>query len=171
MNKRPERTPDEILGELTELRESQRSVVLATVGPEGYPEASYAPYVCDEWDNFYIFVSRLARHTHNLETDRRASLLFIEPEDSARQIFARRRLTYRCEVQPIASDAPEWGARLILMQRRFGAVMDKLSRLSDFQLFRLAPLEVRYVRGFGQAFQWQRDKYNEWTHIGPDGRQ
>src|SRR5699024_2776139 len=112
MNKRPEWASDEVLGELTALRKSQRSVVLATVGPEGCPEASYAPYVCDEWGNFYIFVSRLARHTHNLEIDRKASLLFIEPEDLVRQIFARRRLTYGCEVQPIARDAPKWSAQL-----------------------------------------------------------
>lgn len=166
MNKRSEWAPDEVLGELAALRESQRSVILATVGPEGYPEASYAPYVCDDWDNFYIFVSRLAPHTHNLEIDRKASLLFIEPENLARQIFARRRLTYGCEVQPIACDAPEWEAQLTLMERRLGAVIAKLSRLSDFQLFRLVPFEGRYVRGFGQAFRWRREPCGKWTHIG-----
>ena len=167
MNKRPEWASDEIIGELTALRESQRSVVLATVGPEGYPEASYAPYVCDERDDFYIFVSRLARHAHNLETDRKASLLFIEPEELARQIFARRRLTYRCAVQPVAADVPEWNAQLACMQRRFGAVVATLSRLADFRLFRLVPLEGRYVRGFGQAFQWRRDQRDRWAYTGP----
>lgn len=167
MDKRSEWASDEVIDELTALRESQCSVVLATVGTEGDPEASYAPYICDEWNNFYIFVSCLAWHTHNLETRRKASLLFIEPEELARQIFARRRLTYRCEVQPIATDAPEWNAQLASMQRRFGAVMATLSRLSDFRLFRLVPWEGRYVRGFGQAFQWRHDQCDRWIYIGP----
>lgn len=171
MNKRPEWIPDELLDELTALRESQHSVVLATVDSAGYPEVSYAPYVCDEWNNFYIFISCLARHTHNLETNRKASLLFIEAEGLARQIFARRRLTYRCEVQPIACDTREWSAQLARMQSRFGAVIVTLTQLSDFRLFRLMPYEGRYVRGFGQAFQWQRDKYDKWMRIRPDDRQ
>lgn len=165
---KPEWTPDEILGELTALRESQSSVILATLGSGGYPEASYAPYVCDDWGNFYIFVSRLARHTGSLEADRKASLLFIEPEHLARQIFARRRLTYRCDVQLVGCDTPEWRARISVMQSRFGAIVDSLSQLSDFQLFRLVPFAGRFVRGFGQAFQWKRDQHDRWTHIGPD---
>ncbi|MCO6440804.1 MAG: pyridoxamine 5'-phosphate oxidase family protein [Nitrococcus mobilis] len=170
MDKRPERVSDEILGELTALRESQRSVILATVDSAGYPEASYAPYVCDERDAFYILVSQLACHTRNLEANCKASLLFIEPEDSTRQIFARRRLTYRCEGEPIARDTPQWVAQLAVMQRRFGAVVDQLGRLADFRLFRLVPLEGRYVRGFGQAFQWRRAKHAGWIPIGADDR-
>lgn len=170
MNKWPERASDEIVGELTVLRESQRSVILATVDSAGYPEASYAPYICDERDTFYILVSQLARHTRNLEVDRRASLLFIEPEDLARQIFARRRLTYLCEAEPIARDTPRWRAQLAVMQRCFGAVVGQLSRLPDFRLFRLVPLEGRYVRGFGQAFQWRHAEHAGCTPIGADDR-
>ncbi|MDN5870984.1 MAG: pyridoxamine 5'-phosphate oxidase family protein [Nitrococcus sp.] len=168
---KPEWTPADILGELTALRESQRSVILATLGPGGYPEASYAPYVRDEWNSFYIFVSRLACHTRSLEVDRKASLLFIEPEHLARQIFARRRLTYRCDAQPVGRDTPEWRAQLSSMQKRFGAIVESLSQLSDFQLFRLVPFEGRFVRGFGQAFQWQRGQHDRWSHIGPEERQ
>ncbi len=168
MGRWSEWAPDELVGELTALRESQCSVILATVGSGGYPEASYAPYVSDERDTFYILVSQLARHTRNLEANCKASLLFIEPEDSARQIFARRRLTYRCEAELIARDAPQWAAQLAAMQRCFGAVVDQLSRLADFRLFRLVPLEGRYVRGFGQAFQWRRAEQSGWTPIGAD---
>ncbi|MDN5848025.1 MAG: pyridoxamine 5'-phosphate oxidase family protein [Nitrococcus sp.] len=169
---KPEWTADEILGELTALRESQRSVILATLGAGAYPEASYAPYVCDEWNNFYIFVSRLARHTESLEADRKASLLFIEPEHLTRQIFARRRLTYRCDVQPIGCGTAQWRAQLSALQRRFGTIVESLSRLPDFRLFRLVPFEGRFVRGFGQAFQWTRDQHHDrWRHIGPDNRQ
>lgn len=171
MTKRPKRAPVEVLEELTALRQSQRSVIVATVGPTGSPEASYAPYVCDERGNFYILVSRLAQHTRNLEAQPEASLLFIEPEDEARQIFARRRLTYRCEVQPIAAGTLEWTTRIDLMERHFGALVSQLSRLADFRLFRLRPFEGRYVRGFGQAFQWQRAKHDDWMPIAPDARQ
>lgn len=171
MTQRPERAADEVIDELTALRQSQRSVILATVGTAGSPEASYAPYVCDETGNFYIFVSRLAQHTRNLETLPEASLLFIEPEHTARQIFARRRLTYRCAVLPIAAGTPEWTSRIELMRKYFGAVVSQLSGLADFRLFRLQPFEGRYVRGFGQAFQWRRAGQDVWTLIGPEARE
>lgn len=166
MNKPPDWTPEQIVAELYALRESQRSMILATVDPQGQPDASYAPYVQDKSGDFYIFVSQLTRHTRNLEEGRKASVLFLEAEAQTRQIFARRRLSYRCEAQPIESRTLEWSTQLERMQKRFGQIVNTLSQLSDFRMFCLVPLEGRYVRGFGQAFHWRHDKPATWTHIG-----
>ena len=37
-------------------------------GTSGEHEASYAPYVSDDFGNLYAFVRTLPRHTHNLST-------------------------------------------------------------------------------------------------------
>lgn len=142
----------EIVAELRALREGQRSVMLATADADGEPEASYAPYLRDNGD-FYLFVSGLARHTRNLLASGRAALLFIEPEEQARQIFARRRLSYRCAVSEVERADPDWPRLLAGFEDRFGPVMEMLRGLPDFRLLRLRPTGGRYVRGFGQAYE------------------
>lgn len=129
-----------------------RSLAMATVDIEGYPEASYAPYVADDEGNLYVFVSGLSRHTRNLAATRHASVLFIEDESRAQNIFARRRLTYTCVAEPVERDTPEFGRVLDLFEDAFGAIILTLRGLADFRLFCLRPSGGRYVRGFGQAF-------------------
>lgn len=138
--------------ELLALREGQRSVVLASVGADGGPEASYAPYLYRD-GAFYLFLSGLARHSANLRRSGRVSLLFLEPEAETRQIFARRRLSYDCEAERVPRQAAEWEPVLTAFTQRFGPVMDTLRELADFELFRLRPRRGQYVRGFGQAFR------------------
>ena len=38
------------------------------------------------------------------------------------------------------------------MQTRLGEMIENLSQLGDFRLYRLNPVIGRYVKGFGQAF-------------------
>ena len=57
---------DDLQREIRDFRAGLRSAVLATVGADGAPLASYAPYITDEAGNFYVFVSALSRHTHDL---------------------------------------------------------------------------------------------------------
>ena len=48
------------------------SLQLSTIGENGRPESSYAPFVVDQNNYYYIYVSALARHTGNLLNDGRA---------------------------------------------------------------------------------------------------
>ena len=64
-----------------------RSLQLSTIGKNGRPESSYAPFVVDQNNQFYIYISALARHTKNLLHDSRAGIMFIEPEEQAENIF------------------------------------------------------------------------------------
>ena len=63
--------------EVISFRRNFKSVVLATVSPEGVPDASYTPYILDDNGNILIFISELAQHTKNLISSPVASLLWI----------------------------------------------------------------------------------------------
>jgi putative heme iron utilization protein len=139
--------------EIREFREAFRSVMLATVNGEGVPEASYAPCVTDTAGNHYVFVSGLARHTRDLKETGTASALFIEDEQSARNIFARKRLSYQCDATLIPRESSECDEILYKFRELFGEIVKTLEQLPDFRLFRLSPRFGRYVPGFGQAFE------------------
>ena len=151
--------------EMQELISAQRTLHLATRAPSGEPEASYAPFVADETGRFYIFVSRLSRHTRNLLEQPGLSILLIEPEAEAQQIFARKRLSYHCVAEVIARDDPEWAARLDEFEARFGAIIDMLRSLDDFVMFRLVPEYGSFVKGFGQAYTIDSDMIE---HVSPE---
>ncbi len=130
-----------------------KTLVMATVDRSGSPEASYAPFVRGQDDCLYVYVSGLSRHTGNLAASGVVSVLLIEDESSAKQPFARRRLTFDCHAEPIARESEPWHAIMDLFDEKFGNVIDLLRPLRDFQLFRLRMQRGFYVKGFGQAYR------------------
>ncbi len=147
------KSDDFLLHEMREFQSAFRSVLMATVNQDGVPEASYAPYVTDDRGNYYVFVSGLARHTHDFQETCHVSLQFIENEDSAQNLFARRRLTLLCDVSVIPRESPVHEEILEYFTQSFGRFVNTLRGLPDFQLFRLNPRSGLYVRGFGQTFR------------------
>ena len=133
------------------LIDSQRSLLLATSNSEADAEISYAPYVRIE-AVFYIFVSELARHTGNMLRSRRASVMFIQPEAEAPNLFARQRLIFACRVAEIRADDARYTPVLETMQQACGDVVGLLSTLTDFHLLALTPQQGQYVAGFGKAY-------------------
>ncbi|MGA7800818.1 MAG: DUF924 family protein [Gammaproteobacteria bacterium] len=159
---------DEVLRrEARAFRESVRTAALATADADGVPHASSAPYVADEQENIYVYVSALAGHTGNLRATGRASVLFLEKEGAARNPFARRRLTYECRVTAIARDCPRWNELLDRFACEFGTIMDTLRALMDFQLFCLEPVAATYVRGFGQTFELSGPGLSQVSPVNP----
>ena len=144
---------DELTTEVLAFRAGFGTVVMATADATGHPEASYAPYVTDDDGRFFVFLSALASHTHQIEHSGVASLLFVEDECKAREAFARRRLTVACVAKFVARDADTWPSVLDRFAARFGAVVGVLRALPDFRLFMLEPRAATYVRGFGQAYR------------------
>lgn len=133
--------------------EQVQSLMLSTVTPQGQPQASYAPFVVDGDRQFYIFVSGLSSHTENLRQCPQAGILLIQDESQANQIFARQRLMYDCEVTLIERHDPQWTPYGDRFKLRFGAIIDMLRQLPDFQIFRLTPRSGRFVMGFGAAYE------------------
>ncbi len=147
------------------LRNRARSLIMATVGENALPRASYAPFVLDS-GFFYIYLSRLSEHTLELIENPVVSVLLIEDEAAASQIFARKRLTYLCESRTIDRDDAGYDSILTLLTRRFGNVMDLLRSLPDFVLFRLNPRSGRFVSGFGRAYELVGERLEDITRLG-----
>ncbi|MGF1485231.1 MAG: HugZ family protein [Opitutales bacterium] len=161
----------EALGYYEALLGGFQSIILGTVSAEGRPEASYAPAIVDEKRNFYVYVSALAAHTANLEASHQASVLVIEDEAGARQLFARQRATFDCEAELIERHNTEWELRLDAMEEKFGSLIKHLRTLEDFSLFRLKPRSGRLVTGFARAFQITGERFDELDHRrGIDGK-
>ncbi len=144
----------QLLGEsFVNFKQSVKTLQLSTLTTEGKPNASYSPFVTDEQGNFFIFVSQLASHTQDLLANPQASVLLIQDEAETRQIFARQRISYQCDVEIINKESSEYIPMLDAMQQRFGNVVELLRTLPDFILFRLTPYEGQYVKGFGKAYK------------------
>ena len=135
-----------------ELISSQQTLMLSTSSTSGVPDISYAPFIRSSSGIFYIFVSDMARHTHNLLTNPLASLLFIRPETESQNLFARERAILNCSSTEIPSDQAAYTEHLNALQDKFGDVVGLLRSLSDFHLFAFEPQDGRYIIGFGRAF-------------------
>lgn len=150
----PKNIPD--LADLTRryqnLRQSQQTLLLATASNDGVPDISTTPFVRDSSGCFYIYVSDLASHTANLLTNRQASLLFIRPETTSPNLFARERAIIHCKVHEIARLDEHYTPQLQALHAQFGEVITLLSSLNDFHLFALSPHSGRYIIGFGKAY-------------------
>lgn len=128
------------------------SLMLSTVNGTGQPQASYAPYVIDDDYQIYIFTSGLSAHTANLQTTGLASILLIEDEAAAPQVFARQRITYDCRASLLPRGTAAWEAVADRFEQRFGEIIPMLRSLDDFQIFCLSPQTGRFVMGFGAAY-------------------
>lgn len=126
-------------------------IFVASSDADGIPEASHAPFVMDEQGQIYILISELAKHTHNLRVNAVASLLLLEPENKANNVFALRRLQFECRAEFI-EEGEELQEALVLLTGRFGKFIDTLSSLGDFRIVRLTPDSGKFVRGFAQTF-------------------
>ncbi len=137
---------------------------MATMGSDGMPTVSYAPFV-QIGSTFYIYTSGLSRHTRDLLETARISVMFIEDEANSGNMFALKRLTFPCHSRVISpQDAAREGI-LDLFESTFGAMFTLIRPLQDFVLFQLDPLEGTYVEGFGKAYRIDAALLHA-THIG-----
>lgn len=159
---------------IAQLRSRLATVVLGTAGPDAEPEASVAASLLDASGAFVIYVSGLAAHTRHLRANPRASVLLAEDDTGARTAFARRRLSFACTAQPVARDSAAHASLAAAFREKFGATLDLLAGLPDFQFIRLVPQRGRVVAGFGAAFEvdpdgWHRDDTLKLSPVRPRG--
>lgn len=134
------------------LLQLQQTLLLSTASADGTPDISYAPFVRDPSGSFIIYVSELASHTRNLLYNPQASLMFIRPETESSNLFARERAVLSCTAEKVLRENAAYSPSLQALELQFGQIINLLSSLNDFHLFRLCPRSGRYVVGFGQAF-------------------
>jgi len=148
------------------LRDQANSALLATLGCDANPEASYAPCIWREGDCF-VFLSELASHTQNLKLNPSISLLLIEAETAAANAFARKRISLFGSAGIVARTDDTYKTVINDFYHRFGDVMKLIEPLADFHLFRIIVQRGRFIRGFGQAYALAGDRFEQLIHIDP----
>ena len=140
-----------------QLVQSQQTLLLSTISEQGKAESSYAPYIRDKEGVFYIFVSELASHTKNMLQNHQASILFIQPESEAKNLFARERAVFDCVINEVQQQDECYYKQMLIMKEKFGETVELLQSLPDFHLLALAPVNGKYIAGFGKAFSINMD--------------
>lgn len=150
--------------EIKEFRQERKTIQLATVDAEGRPNVSYAPFVQNQ-EGYFVLISQIARHARNLEVNPQVSLMMIEDEDSSKQLFARKRLTFDAVATVVERNTELWQQVVAQMEGRFGEIIQGLSQLEDFVLFNLKVDSGLFVKGFGQAYQVSGDDLVDFVHL------
>ncbi|ELQ2336200.1 heme utilization protein HutZ [Vibrio vulnificus] len=159
-----ERLQGRLEREIKEFRQERQTLQLATVDADGRPNVSYAPFVQNQ-EGYFVLISKIARHARNLLENPQVSLMMIEDEEGAKQLFARKRLTFDAVASVIERDTQLWHQVITQMEERFGEIVSGLSQLEDFVLFNLKAERGLFVKGFGQAYQVSGDDLVDFVHL------
>lgn len=127
----------------------------------GFPFGSLMPYALDAAGRPIFLISNMAMHTQNLKADARASL-FVEQTGADGDPLGAARATLMGRVEP----APQED---IAIAREQYLVRHPNSRywvdFADFNFFRLEPIDLYYVGGFG-VMGWVDAA--DYEHASPD---
>lgn len=134
----------ELGGEARRLARRQHSGVLSTLSrsPQGYPFGSVSPFILDHAGRPVILVSGLAEHTRNLLADARVSLI-VQP--FAEDMQQTGRVTLLGNAARL-EDKRSVGRRYLRYHPQAQAYLE----MADFAFFRIEPLRIRYIGGFGR---------------------
>jgi putative heme iron utilization protein len=111
----------------------------------GFPFGSLMPYALDAAGRPLFLISTMAMHTQNLKADPRASLFVNQPAADGDVLGAGRVTLVGNVVQLADDDKPE--AREIYLRAHPNS--QYWVDFTDFAFFRLEPVDVYYVGGFG----------------------
>jgi putative heme iron utilization protein len=136
----------------------QTSGVLSTVSKrlDGFPFGSVSPFILDHAGRPVILISEIAEHTKNIDADPRVSLI-VQPYSPDMQTTGRVTLIGRAERLP---DKDSLGPRYL----RYFPRADAYFGMHDFHFYRLEPIKIRWIGGFGRIFWVDPSAY-----LGPAG--
>ena len=155
--------------QLSTYLEPFKSAVLGTIGENGYPFSSYAPFYYDGI-SVYIFISDIATHAKNMQQRAKASAFFIEDESKTQQIFARKRISLQCDATQISKDDASFEPIMEAFVSKQGETLTMLMGMKDFNLYVLTPIYGEATFGFGEAYSIGGEKMNELvTRTGDSG--
>jgi putative heme iron utilization protein len=131
----------------------QHSGVLSTISKrlEGYPFGSVAPFIADHAGRPVILISDIAEHTKNIVADPRVSLI-VQPYSADMQVNGRVTVIGRATR---LEEKDRLGPRYL----RFHPQAESYFAMHDFQFYRIEPLRVRYIGGFGRIHWVEPEAY------------
>ena len=123
--------------------------VLSTISVDlaGYPFGSVTPYCMDRMSRPVVYISHIAQHTKNIIADSRVSLTVIQRGSSA-DVQSQGRVTCIANAREVSQGDDDVRERYF----RYFPSARQYERTHDFAFFRLDPLRVRFIGGFGQIF-------------------
>ncbi|KXK10964.1 MAG: pyridoxamine 5'-phosphate oxidase-like FMN-binding protein [Chloroflexi bacterium OLB14] len=131
-----------------------RGTRIATLGTlrDDAPQVSMVAYVfTEDFSAFYIFVSRLAQHTVDMQKNKEVSLLICETDDERNDPQSLARVSIRGKAEQIENGAPGYMPLKKKYLQRFPE-SESLFQLTDFNFWRITPKGGRYVAGFAKAY-------------------
>lgn len=141
--------------EARSLYRNQNAGILSTISLElpGYPFGSLTPYAPDELGRPVLLISDIAEHTANIRADSKVSLTVKEADGG--QVQAQGRIT-------IVGDAKEIPGEEAGAAERYFAFFPYARRYAEahnFNFFRIDPVRVRFIGGFGKIFWVEPDEF------------
>ena len=120
----------------------------------GYPFGSLMPYAIDASGRPIFLISNMAMHTQNLQADARASLFVGQAGDG--DPLGTARATLVGDVLPIPHDGVSEAREIYLSHyENSRSWVD----FKDFSFYRLEPIDVYYVGGFGVMGWFSAEDY------------
>ena len=104
-----------------------------------------------DFSAFYIHVSKLGKHTGDMEASPHVSLLFTEGDDQRPDPQTLARVSIQGVVEILPRDAADYARVKNLYLQRFPEA-EQLFSLGDFNLWKITPKSGRFVAGFARAF-------------------
>lgn len=134
------------------LLDGERVLSLAVL-VDGAPLAGLLPFVpLPDYSGVMIHASRLSRHTAGLADGARAAVLLHEQDGPEKDPLQIKRVSFECDVVPLARETEAWQAGRERYLARFPGSRITF-RLRDFTLYRLEFRQGLLVAGFGRAME------------------
>jgi len=119
---------------------------------DGHPFGSITPYLVDHDGSLLILVSALAEHTKNILHDPRVSLITHNQDDPHIQTQGRITVVGNAMPEP---DREHCGKRYL----RYFPEAQTYFDMADFNFFRITPMALRYIGGFGDIHWVKAENY------------
>lgn len=119
---------------------------------DGHPFGSITPYLVDHDGSLLILISALAEHTKNIQHDPRVSLITHNQDDPHIQTQGRITIVGRAALEP---DRDRCGKRYL----RYFPEAQTYFDMPDFNFYRITPLALRYIGGFGDIHWVKAENY------------
>jgi putative heme iron utilization protein len=136
---------------LARLIRNTRIAALGTLHDGAPNTAMVAVAFAEDFSEFYVHVSRLGRHTRDIEADPRVSLLLTETDDNRADPQTLARVSLDGNAELINRSDPDYAQIKQVYLSRFPE-SEPFFSLGDFNLWRIKPKGGRFVAGFARAF-------------------
>ncbi|MDF9391039.1 MULTISPECIES: HugZ family protein [Methylococcus] len=145
---------DEIGTEARALLNQAYDGVLSTHSADmpGYPFGSVMPYCLDRGGVPVIYIANIAQHTRNIQANPKVSLIVLDR--SVGDVQTNGRLTLLADAQPVQEDEVD------AAERYFSFFPDarRFHNTHSFAFYRLLPVRLRYIGGFGRIHWLSPDR-------------